>query len=118
VISRAGLGEPIPAKDAGERATSVAAADLVIEPRGRLLRSVRGPLPLRAPRRHVRSWRKEMSATSIQWDSQTEGVGGLLVDGEEEARRLLDRQLAGFCTVDDLVYIERRASVELSGALA
>jgi hypothetical protein len=39
----------------------------------------------------------------FQRDSQAEGIGGLAVDGEEEARRLLDRQVGGFCAVDDLV---------------
>ena len=38
VISRTGPGEPIPAEDGWERAASRIAADLVIEPRGRLLR--------------------------------------------------------------------------------
>ena len=45
----------------------------------------------------------------FQRDSEAEGVGGLAVDSEEKARQLLDRQVGGFCAVDDLVHIERGA---------
>jgi hypothetical protein len=49
----------------------------------------------------------------FQRNSQAEGIGGLAVDREEEARRLLDRLVAGFCALD-VVYVKGRAPVEVS----
>ena len=41
-------------------------------------------------------------------DGEPERSGGLAVDREEEARRLLHRQIGGSRALDDLVDIERR----------
>jgi hypothetical protein len=59
--------QPIPARGAGERATSWLAADLAMEPRGRLLRCM-SPFvahcrPARAPR-YVGNWRKQTYGSS------------------------------------------------------
>ena len=43
-------------------------------------------------------------------DGEAEGFGGLEVDDQFETRRLLDRQIAGSCTFQDLVDVADRAA--------
>ena len=45
----------------------------------------------------------ERRAQAIEPDGEAERAGGLAVDGEEEPRRLLDRQVGGFCALDEFV---------------
>ena len=42
---------------------------------------------------------------------QADLLGGLEVDDELELRRLLDRQVSGLCTLQDLVHVDRSAPV-------
>jgi hypothetical protein len=43
-------------------------------------------------------------------NGEAEGFGGLEVDGQLETRRLLDRQIAGLRTLQDLVDVADRAA--------
>jgi hypothetical protein len=64
---------------------------------------------VRASKRNLRSSARCMC--EFDSDLMSEGFGGLEVDDQLEARRLLDHQIAGLCAFQDLVDIADRGAL-------
>src|SRR5258707_15544723 len=53
-----------------------------------------------------------------RWNRQAEGLGGLEVDDQLELRRLLDGQVAGFCTLENPVHVHSSAPIHINSVRA